>query len=75
MTTSDSDRRVRTVRELGGEIWAELSSIPEGDLRWDVRNAIVDVVMGVLARYTGSVLEADPDLPVDPRPPRARVGH
>jgi hypothetical protein len=75
MTTSDSNQRARTVRELGGEIWAELSSIPEGDLRWDVRNAIVDVVMGVLARYAGTVLENDPDLPVEPRPPRAREGH
>ncbi len=75
MTTSDCNPRVRTVREIGGEIWTELHSIPEGDLRWDVRNAIVDVVMGVLARHAGNVLENDPDLPVQPRPSRAGEGH
>jgi hypothetical protein len=71
MASSDSDRRpVRTIRELGGEVWAELSSLPEGDLPWQVRSDVVDVVMGVLARHGGSVLENDPDLPVAPLPIR-----
>lgn len=74
-TTNDAERRVRTVREIGGEVWAELHSIPEDDLRWNVRGAVVDIVMGVLARYAGTVIENDPDLPVAPRPPHADEGH
>lgn len=76
MTTSDAEgrRRVRTIRELGGEVWAELSSIPETDLRWEVRNAVVDVMMGVLARHSGSILENDRDLPVAPLPFRVANG-
>lgn len=75
MTSADSDGRGgRTIRELGGEIWAELFSIPESDLRWEVKEAVLDVVMGVLARHSGSVLENDPDLPVTPLPTRVGGG-
>jgi hypothetical protein len=68
----DSNQRQRTIRELGGEIWAELGPIPEIDLRWDVRDTIVDIVMGVLARHAGAVLENDQDIPVEPWPIRPR---
>src|SRR6266545_1441265 len=69
MTTSTPERpRARTIRELGGEILGELFSMPPDQLRWDVRNVVVDVVMGVLARHAGTTLENDPDLPVAARP-------
>jgi len=61
----------RTVRELAGEIWAEMRQV-EG-LDWQVRNRITDVIMGVLARYDGATIVNDRDLPVKPlpRPPDA----
>jgi hypothetical protein len=71
MTSSDDERlRSRTIRELGGEIWAELSHIPEEDIRWQVKSAVIDLVMAVLARHSGMVLENDEDLPVEPLPLR-----
>ena len=57
-----------TVRELGGEIWAELSSFPDRELPWETKNRIVDVVMGVIARHAGAVVKNDPDLPVTTLP-------
>lgn len=77
MTTSgDAEvRRVRTIRELGGEIHAELTKIPEAELHWQVKNAVLDLVMGVLARHSGSVLENDRDLPVTPLPVRGPDSH
>ena len=70
MTTPHSENRsTRTVRELGGEIWSELQ---KGDLAqrvdWRARDAVVGVVMGVLARHAGIVIENDSDLPVTPLP-------
>jgi hypothetical protein len=65
----------RTVREIGGELWAELSSLPVDQLPWQTRDVVVDIVMGVLARHGGNVLENDRDVPVDPLPrtdPRQR---
>jgi hypothetical protein len=62
----------RTIRELGGELWAELSSMPPTQLHWKVRDIVVDIIMGVLARHSGSIMENDRDLPVTPRP-QARV--
>lgn len=59
----------RTIRELGGEVWSELSAaIPEEEADWKVKNKVVDIVMAVLARYEGSVIENDADLPVEPLP-------
>jgi hypothetical protein len=59
--------RVRSVRELGGEIYAELEKrIPEHRADWRTRASIVDVVMGVLAAHAGERIENDADLPVDP---------
>lgn len=69
MTTSHSDNSAstRTVRELGGEIWSELEKADVAQqVDWQVRNAIVDLVMGVLARHAGKRLENDSDLPVTP---------
>ena len=58
----------RTIRELGGELWAELSPQPEEKVPRRARAAIVDILMGVLARHAGSVIENDRDLPVEPLP-------
>jgi hypothetical protein len=59
----------RTIRELGGEIWSEVSSaIPEEEADWKVKNKIVEIMMAVLARYEGAVIENDADLPVEPLP-------
>ena len=59
--------RTKTVRELGGEIWAELSSrIPEETITWSIKNDLIDLIMGVLARHDGITIENDPDDPVTP---------
>lgn len=59
----------RTVRELGGEIWAELRNrIAEEEADWRAKTEIVDVIMGVLARHSGKRIENDPGLPVTPLP-------
>ncbi len=65
----------RTVRELGGEVWAELQhcqwhdpSSPLRDASNDAVQAFIDLTMGVLARHVGTVIENDRDLPVDPLP-------
>lgn len=66
---------VRTVRELGGEVWTELEYlIPEARLAWQVKGEVVDIVMGVLARHVGAEIENDPDLPVEPLAPTFRDG-
>lgn len=66
MTTSKTKR---TVRELGGEIWAELQmSFEESQLDCQTRNNVVDLVMGVLARYDGAIIENDVGLAVLPLP-------
>jgi hypothetical protein len=78
MTTSSSGSSNRTdisVRELGGEIWAELVyTFPESELPWQIGNRVVDVVMGVIARHVGAAIRNDPDLPVSPLPVPRR-GH
>jgi hypothetical protein len=51
------------VRELGGEIWSELRSLPEAELHWQISNRVIDVLMGVLARHLGAQIRNDPDLP------------
>jgi hypothetical protein len=56
----------KTIRELGGEIAAELFRIPESELPWGTQSKIVDIVMGVLARHSGEVIKNDEDLPVAP---------
>lgn len=66
--------RTRTIRELGGEIWAEMNNrVSESEANFEVKNRIVDIAMGVLARYAGAVLENDEGLPVEPLPPKDEV--
>jgi len=69
ISISGSDgRKYITVRELGGEIWAEFSSLAEGELPWKTKNKIVDIVMGVIARHVGMTVGNDEGLPVSPLP-------
>lgn len=57
------------MRELGGEVWAEIENVfSDDEIDWQRRTAIVDLVMGVLARHVDSVLVNDADLPVAPLP-------
>jgi hypothetical protein len=72
---SDAKDRTRTVRELGGEFWAELNGIrlsapdtPIGGIDTQAMNDAIDVLMGVLARHCGKTILNDEDLPVAPRP-------
>jgi len=60
--------KTKTIRELGGEIAAELFRLPESDLPWQTQHKIVDIVMDVLARHAGQSIENDEDLPVTPLP-------
>src|SRR5688572_6738763 len=67
MTTTDSNRpSVRTIRELGGEVWAELYQIPIWEISVQMENDIVEMMMAVLARYSGYIIENDDDFPVMP---------
>ena len=68
MSTNNSERvGICTVRELGGEIWSEISKrIAEENINWKWKSKVVDIVMGVLARHEGEVLANDRDLPVAP---------
>jgi hypothetical protein len=65
-----------TVRELGGEIWAEIGhrhgdpGSALGRMDVDQVQEIVDVVMGVLARYADVTIAADATMPVTPLPRR-----
>lgn len=64
----------KTVRELGGEIWAEItyrqndkendSLVREIDFR--ATQELNDLVMGILARHIGCEISNDRDLPVKP---------
>ena len=64
----------KTVRELGGEIWAEITQIQNNttsdnlirSIDFRATNELGDLVMGVLARHTGSLIVNDEDLPVTP---------
>ena len=64
----------KTIRELGGEIWAELNSAREspastlGALNWKQTIAISEFVMSVLARHVGVRLIQDEGLEVSPLP-------
>jgi hypothetical protein len=62
----NEERQSRTVRELGGEVWAEIVNRFGDDIEWRLQGRLVDLVMGVLARHLGRVIENDQDLPVSP---------
>jgi hypothetical protein len=67
----------RTIRELGGEIDAEIMMLsrdpkhPFAQMDWRHIAPIVELVMGVLARHNGTVIVNDEDLPVPPLPRRS----
>jgi hypothetical protein len=67
-----SEKNVRTVRELAGEIWAETKYLEGYDLNWKMIESVLDVVMGVLARHEGKLIVNDADLPVTPLPMKYR---
>lgn len=57
----------RSVRELGGEIWAELRvGIPDEEVSWQAKNRVVEIAMRVLARHVGSAIDSDEGLDVLP---------
>lgn len=64
----------RSVRELTGEIWAELQPLrlgPDGPLTGvtpEQIDLVLSTTLAVLARHVGARITADPDLPVDPLP-------
>ena len=67
----------RTIRELGGEIWAEIQICvrdpqhPLAQMDWRHLAPITDIVMGVLARHNGTAIVNDEDLPVAPLPQKS----
>ena len=64
----------KTVRELGGEIWAEVTQLQNSednstllkDVDFKVTQELCDLVMGVLARHANTMIVNDEDLPVVP---------
>ena len=65
----------RTIREFTGEIWSEItirqldnsfSYLKELDAK--TVNELLDVIGGVLARYSGYIVANDMDFPVVPLP-------
>jgi hypothetical protein len=67
----------RTIREFGGEVAAEItirlrdSQHCLAQMDWRHKEAIIDVVMGVLARHAGTKIVNDEDLPVAPLPKKS----
>ena len=65
----------KSVRELGGEIWAEIEMEQRANphsriagIGWETVSELSDFVMSVLARHAGAVIVNDEDRPVTPRP-------
>ena len=61
------------IRELGGEIWAEIMHIkwhnknsPISNLSDEAIGPLVDLVVRILARYECNVIMNDEGMPVDP---------
>lgn len=57
-----------SVRAFGEAFRAKLDATSEIRLRPEVKRAVLDVIMGVLARHAGTKLLNDSDLPVTPLP-------
>ena len=67
-----------TIRELGGEMWAELSDLvqvskAQGDntfmgYNFEALNKTIDLAMAVVARHVGETIVNDGDIPVIPLP-------
>lgn len=69
MSTSNSKDldSLPTIRSLGGEFWAEVSArMGEEKIQWQIKNELVDLFMGVLARHIGKQILDDDELPVEP---------
>lgn len=65
----DQRQTKRTVRELGGEIWAEMEmAFGESQISWKTKGELTDLIMGVLARHVGALIENDEGMPVEPMP-------
>ncbi len=67
----------KTVRELAGEILAEIiqeswneasNGTPLVSINREALDRIVDIIMGVLARHGNVMIVNDSDLPVEPLP-------
>lgn len=68
----------KTVRELSGEIWAEMNhdirmKEAAGDplyagMKMEAFHRLIDIAMGVLARYDNAIIRNDHDIPVAPWP-------
>ncbi len=64
----------KSVRELGGELWAELNRERESpnsklaSITWQQSNDLCDFLMSVLARHVGTQIGSDDGLEVNPRP-------
>ena len=60
----------KTIRELGGEVWAEaksqLTATGAPETSHQDLSRFIDVLMGVLARHEGVRIVNDEDLPVQP---------
>jgi hypothetical protein len=67
----------RTIREVGGEIAAEITirlrdpQHPLAQMDGRHKETIIDVVMGVLARHAGAKIVNDEGLPVAPLPKKS----
>lgn len=70
----DNSKMKKTVRELGGEIWAEITHRQNdqendsliGKIDFRATQELNDLVMGILARHVGCEITNDEDLPVEP---------
>ncbi len=67
----------KTIRELGGEIWSEItmekqfnSSSQINLIPFEADDALIELIMGVLARHENSKIVNDKDFPVAPRTQR-----
>lgn len=64
----------KSVRELGGELWAEMEfrrqdrDLTLEKLSYKEISELTDFLMRVLVRHAGCIIENDKDLPVEPLP-------
>lgn len=67
-------QKQKSVRELGGEIWAELNYecgsevSPLSHIDYVTLDQLTDFVMSILARHIDTVIVNDEGLEVEPRP-------
>ncbi len=68
MANNGEGETARSIRELGGEIYAELSYRIGEEVNSKPMHKIVDIVMGVFARYAPQIIRNDERMPVEPLP-------